>query len=191
MKNKFPTTKRAGGYGFPPRYVSLISFDKRQITIVTDDDDSVICCSSVEELETECFKLAYERVPFSIGTFMRGPADYMSLYQEKKSLTSSFLSISWIGPKMWSIKEIIPFAEYWEVMDLDELLALEPIDISNLKPPGLLWGLTQELKSLWKTMLEPWWKHLGTPRRVKKVSRLIGGTTGGNNGGTTGTGRLL
>ena len=56
---------------------------------------------------------------------------------------------------MWSIKEIIPFAEYWEVMDLDELLALEPIDISNLKPPGLLWGLIQELKSLWKTMLEP------------------------------------
>ena len=71
MKNKFPTTKRAGGYGFPPRYVSLISFDKFQITTVTDGDRSVICCSSVEELETECFKLAFERVPFSIGIVAR------------------------------------------------------------------------------------------------------------------------
>ena len=71
MKNKFPTTKRAGGYGFPPQYVSLISFDKLQITLVTDGDDSVICCSSEEELETECFKLAFERVPFSIGIVAR------------------------------------------------------------------------------------------------------------------------
>ena len=71
MKNKFPTAKRAGGYGFPPRYVSLICFEKLQITTVTDGDYRVICCSSVEELETECFKLAFERVPFSIGIVAR------------------------------------------------------------------------------------------------------------------------
>ena len=77
-----------------------------------------------------------------------GPADDMARYQETGELKTSFLSISWIGPKTWTAKEIIPFAQRWKIVGLDELLASDPIDITELEKPNLFHTAIEEFKSL-------------------------------------------
>ena len=121
----------AAGGGPSPRHVSLISFDEFLIRIKLESGAEAIICESENDLLVQCQKLAEERVPFSVGGMMAGPAEIMSQWQESGQLTISFLEISWLTPSAWQLREIVPGAARWNSVAFDDLISKPPILISN------------------------------------------------------------
>ncbi len=114
----------------PPGFVERIDDESREFHIHRGLETEVISCGTQTEFIHLREQLALDRVPFSVGGPIPGPAEDMKSAQQSGQLSVSFLSISWRGANQWVIHEIIPNALQWDLMEWQELQEREPIRLT-------------------------------------------------------------